>query len=101
MSELNINDLPEEHTTTVYLCWSTEYEWANVYQCPPNNDPKRILIAEPLEVTFKIKPREDTVNLAIDGLRREIDKVRAAAEVKCNQIEGKIQNLLALPNLEK
>lgn len=101
MNELNINDLPEEYTTAVYLIWNTEYDWANVYQCPPDDDPNRFLIAEPLEITFKIKPKEETVNQAIEGLRREIEKIRAAAEVKCNQIESKIQNLLALPNLEK
>ena len=99
MNNLDINNLPEEYTTTIYLCWSTEYEWEGVQEFEPGDDPERILIAEPLEVTFKIKPREDAVNAAVENLKREIEKIRAVAEVKCNQIEGKIQKLLALPNL--
>ena len=99
MSDLDIKNLPEEYTTTVYLSWNTEYEWTNVYEYPVDDDPNRILIADPVEVTFKMKPREESVSQAVDELRREIEKVRAAAEVKCNQIEGKIQNLMALPNL--
>ena len=99
MKDLDINNLPEEYTTTVYLSWNTTYEWANVYENSPEDDPKRFLLAEPVEVTFKIKPREDVTKDAVEGLRREIEKVRAAANIKCNQLEEKIQNLLALPDL--
>ena len=100
MNDLDIKNLPEEYTTTVYLVWKNEYSWAQVSEYSPD-DPDSFLIAEPIEITFKMRPREDATKEAVEGLRREIEKVRAAANIKCNQIEEKIQSLLALPNLEK
>ena len=97
MNELDINNLPEEYTTTVYLVWKNEYSWAQVSEYPPSGSDS--LIAEPIEVTFRMKPKEDTVKDAVNGLRREIERVRAAANIKCNELEGRIQSLLALPNL--
>ena len=98
MNELDINNLPEEYTTTVYLVWKNEYSWAQVSEYSPD-DSDSFLIAEPIEVTFRMKPKEDTVKDAVNGLRREIERVRAAANIKCNELEGRIQSLLALPNL--
>jgi len=98
MNELDINNLPEEYTTTVYLVWKNQYSWAHVSGFSPDNYPDEFLIAEPIEVTFRMKPKEDTVKDAVNGLRREIERVRAAANIKCNELEGRIQSLLALPN---
>ena len=93
---LDINDLPEEITQKVFLLYNQR--WGIVTVHPRDDMDDYICIAEPVEVTFKIKPREDTVKAAIESLRRQIQIVRAAAEVECNQLEGRIQNLLALPN---
>lgn len=102
MNDLDINNLPEEYTTTIYIYWNNKYQYANISDySPDDDDPERFLIAEPLEVTFKIRPKEDTVKEAVDGLRKNIEAIRARANVECNKLEEKIQSLLALPNMEK
>ena len=99
IDDLDIKNLPEEVTTTVYLSWSYEYEWANVYAYPPTDDDDRCLIAEPLEVTFKVKTSEDAINNTVTELKKKIQEIRAKSEAQCNAIEEKIQSYLALPNL--
>jgi hypothetical protein len=91
-------ELPEEVTKTVYLYMNTRYDYIAASAFYDPDDEETTLLAEPIEVTFKTIDRNKIVNDAIKSLRNEIQKVRAAAEVKCNQLEEEIQSYLALPS---
>jgi len=97
---IDLNNLPEEVTEDMYLLVHDEFSYT--YISPYQNDMDGFTcIAGPVPVTFKINDKDKIIKDAVESLRNEIQKVRAAAEVKCNAIEEKIQSMLALPNLEK
>lgn len=98
MNDYDIKNLPNEITETIYLGWSQEYGWTQTFR-KPECIGGYILISEPAEVTFKIKPSEDAINNAVSELRDKIQEIRAKSEAQCNAIEEKIQSYLALPNL--
>jgi hypothetical protein len=57
------------------------------------------LISEPVEVTFKLKKREEVNSSLVKCLKAEAQKITADAEIRCHAINEKIQSLLALPEI--
>jgi len=91
--DIDINNLPDEITTDVYLLLS-EHGYVtmhtDVMDCYTT-------LGEPVQVTFKLKGREDITSEIVTKLNKEAASIRADAEIKCQRIEDKIQSLLALP----
>lgn len=52
-----------------------------------------------IEVTFL--PQDTVIEKLADGLREQISTVRAEAQSRITQLEDKLNQLLALPNLEQ
>ena len=94
---MNIDELPEEKTVSIYLYLNTEYDYTTTFE-QERDEPQYVLLAEPVEVTFKIKAEQDVKNTMISKLKETRTKTRADAEIKCKLIDEKIQSLLALPN---
>lgn len=95
---LDIDDLPEELTISVYP-HMTQFGSLNISDTDLGEDSYYTLIGEPVEVTLKLMKRDKVVDGVVANLKAEAQKVMADAQVKCNQIDEKIQSLLALPNL--
>lgn len=50
------------------------------------------------DISITFSPRADIVANKVDVLRTELQTVRAKAQLKANEIEQQIQNLLAITN---
>lgn len=50
------------------------------------------------EITVELFSKEHIVEEKIDSMRAEIQAIRAVAQMKVEQLEEKIQSMLALPN---
>ncbi len=97
INDVDEKDLPEEITANLWLQKSIEYNYLYVgYREEPDANTGYLCLSEPLEVTFKIKPRKDINKSEIDCLKNSASKIRASAEMKCKVIEEKIQSLLCL-----
>jgi hypothetical protein len=84
---------PKEITLNVYPMLS-EHGWVTLNDIPL---PNYVLLADPVEVTFKIKMKEELTSNLVDNLKTQEQEIRAKAEIKCKNIQDKIQSLLALP----
>lgn len=91
--EMDINNLPDELTVRTFLMVD-QFGWITMHTDEMDN----YIVLSEMDVTFKLKPREDVVNESIARLRAIIKETRAKAETECKQIEEKIQSLLALPS---
>ena len=96
---IDLNNLPDEHTVDMYLLANNEYGFVHVSQYAKSDG--YTCIAGPVPVTFVTNDRDKIIRDAVASLRKAIQTIRADAEVECNAIEEKIQGMLALPNLEK
>lgn len=97
MSYLDVNDLPEEITEAIYPLMS---EYGTVLFHDSTMDGYTTL-GDPVEVTFKLKKKDEISKQLVVDLRDKASKIRAEAEIECSQIEEKIQSLLALPSGEQ
>lgn len=91
----DINNLPEEVTLSLVPIVS-DYGTLTVFESVIDGYTQ---IGEPVDVTFKINQREEITGDMIEQLRQDQKKIKADAEVKCNHIADKINQLLALPQL--
>ncbi len=89
---IDINNLPEEITTDVYLMMD-DSGWlaSNIAELD-----KFYTTIGKVEVTFKIKRKDNITGDIVDRLKDESQKIRADAEVKCKMIDDKINSLLAI-----
>ena len=91
---LDARELPEELTITMIPMMS-ENGYFTTHDTPLDG---YTVLGEAVEVTFKLKPREEINNELVSQLKKQLQTVRAKAETECQQIEEKIQSLLALPS---
>jgi hypothetical protein len=92
--DIDPRNLPEEITATLIPQVHKQFGWASFYESK-NGD--YIQIGPPVTVTFKLDKRDITSDV-IESMRTEIQTIRAESEMKVQQIEERIQSLLALPN---
>ncbi len=95
---IGTNNLPE--TITLNLsAYVSDHGWVRTLDESDKSvaDSYTEISSEPVEVTFKIKQRDEITGELVDRLREESQKVRADAEIKCQRIDEKINSLLALP----
>ena len=97
--DLDINNLPEEVTTTVYPRLNTEYGYVHLSVCKEGGGPDYVSLCEPVDFTFKIKNKKEITTDLVASLKAESSRIRAEAEVACQDIDNKIQSLLALPDI--
>ena len=97
--EFDINNPPEEITIDVFLSLS-EYGHLAVSHLSIESQGYTNL-AEPIKATFKLKKRNEITDGMVDNLKAEKQKLIADTEVKCNRIDDKINQLLALPAPDK
>ncbi len=95
IEEADQSNLPEAITATLYLQQNIAHGYFYVSQFKPDEE-FYTLIAEPMDVTFKIKDNDEIIKKVVENLRSQIQKTRADAEMKCNGLEEKIQSLLCL-----
>jgi hypothetical protein len=90
-------------TKTIHICVS-KYAWDDAWNLdiyygsekPEYSD--ECLYLESRVVTYDLPSDWDPSNMQIAALRAQLVKLRATAEAKATEIEGKIQNLLAISN---
>ncbi len=89
---IDINNLPEEVTTDVYLLMD-DSGWlaSNITELS-----EHYTTIGKVEVTFKIKRKDKITGDIVDRLKDGAQKIRADAEVKCKRIDDKINSLLAI-----
>lgn len=90
----DINNPPEEITLTVIPVVS---EYGGIYLTDIMID-GYVQIAEPMDITFKVRQRDEITSRMVYALKAEKQKIIADSEVKCNHIDDKIHQLLALPS---
>ncbi len=90
--DIDINNLPEEITTDVYLLMD-DSGWLTSNITELN---KFYTTIGKVEVTFKIKHKDKITGDIVGRLKAESQKIRADAEVKCKMIDDKINSLLAI-----
>ncbi len=95
---ININELPKEITMDLVL-ESTDWGWLRVYEAKDTcigGNTNISISSETVTVTFKTKGKTDITAGLVENLKAESQKIRADAEVKCKEIDEKINSLLAL-----
>ncbi len=93
---IDINNLPEEITTTLYAYYNTDFNFISYRDNNDIRDSTMVLMSEGVSVDFKITGRDVITKNVVDGLKAESQKIRADAEVKCKRIDDKINSLLAI-----
>ena len=93
---IDLNDLPEEITMDVVLN-STDWGFVRMYSPDEAAIVDGIVIsAKPVTVTFKVIGKAEATTEIVKELKEKSQKIKAIAEVKCNEIDEKINSLLAL-----
>ena len=88
---------PEQDTVTktVYL-YQTKYSNQHVSGHDWSDDSDYVVLAEPVEVTFKLRDRAAVVVDRIKAIDGEIQNIRAEATDKVNRLTELKQKLLAI-----
>jgi hypothetical protein len=91
---LDIRNLPESVAITVIPQVHSRY---GILLAHPALLGEYIQIGQPITLAIKVDRRDITSDV-IESMRTEIQTIRAESEMKVQQIEERIQSLLALPN---
>jgi hypothetical protein len=91
--------LPETYTQKMYLTVRPNGRLSLFDWKVRDNDEDGYVCLTETEITVDV-PQEDPVPRVIECLRSAQQAVRAKAELQSQEIEEKIQSLLALPNPE-
>ncbi len=94
---INVNDLPKKVTMNLVLTVS-DFGWLKVFDASDESVINNYigLTVEPVSVTFKIGSKADITAGLVENLKAESQRIRADAEVKCKEIDEKVNSLLAL-----
>lgn len=93
-------ELPKEFKGTVYFHWNSEFEFFIVND-REMDDPDYILLGT-LEVETQFDTTHDeAVNQMVSNLKNQKQAIQAETQRQLNQIDEKINNLLAITYQEK
>lgn len=81
----------------IYAQYNWKYDFMQYSQHKESLDDTYITIADPIEITLKVLDVEQIVGDTVEGLKAELARHRAEAEIKDQAIQDQINNLLALP----
>lgn len=97
---MNLEELGSEWSGKVYVYWNTEYGWLQVSQHSDWADDDSVLLGESGEITVPLIPRDEMVNRQIDHLKAESQRVLAKSQAQLDEIDQRIQSLLAIEHKE-
>lgn len=101
MIEFDIKNPPKEYTTTLYPTYNHRFGLVALYEDGKQDDPECTPLADPIKITFKIKNNTDLVSGSINMLRLDKNATLDYAEIKCREIDERIQSLLAIPDMSE
>ncbi len=94
---MHLNDLGNEWTGKVYVYWNTRYGFLTLDHRDIFEDASDyILLGTSEEITVPLIAREDAINKQVEALRAERQRVLAESQRRADEIEQKIQSLLAI-----
>lgn len=81
----------------IYAQYNWKYDFMQYSQHKEPMDNTYITISDPIKITLEVLDIEHIVGDAVEGLKAELARHRAEAEIKDQAIQDQINNLLALP----
>jgi L-arabinose isomerase len=88
-------ELPTEFKGTIYFYQNIKYGFMQVFDYELN-EPEHILLgSHDVDVSFDLK-HDDAVNQIVSKLKDEKKRIQAEAQIQLNQVDEKINSLLAI-----
>lgn len=94
---MHLNDLGNEWKGKVYVYWNARYGFLSLHYSDALEDSvEYILLGTSEEITVPLIAREDVVNKQVEALRAERQRILAESQRRADEIDQKIQSLLAI-----
>lgn len=90
-------ELPKEFKGTIYFYWNAEFDFIHISKHGNSSDPEYLLMGkiENVNVQFN-KTHDQAVMQMVDNLKQQKKNIQADTQSKLNEIDDKINSLLAI-----